>query len=150
MRSLRTVSSIFNTYQFLGVKNIKDVKDVVKFYHGMTISNNKDLNKKTTIGVNTWFNKGKDGIKIGVTNYQKEKLGNILDINFKKNNGDKVNSNEAVLRFIGVKSSIDFKLPFNYKILDKNIDILTPENLIYLSSNPECESHNWIIKVEEI
>ena len=86
----------------------------------------------------------KGHVYIGVTHFLEQELGDIYEISFDVNVGDKVEKGEVLGYFDTETVEHEFHMPVSGKIVQLNLDLAsTPENI-----NFDPYEEGWIIKLK--
>ena len=87
-------------------------------------------------------------VKIGLSEYAVEQLGEIVYVDFPYTIGDKIEHDDEIVFIESVKATDSIKAPFDGIIKDMNHAL--EEDLDTLNSDPENTNTSWLIKLDKL
>ena len=103
---------------------------------------------KTYLSNHEWLSEKNNIYKIGIDNYAKKQLDEIVYIDFNIDKEEIISKDHELVFIESVKAVETICAPFDCKIIDINSNLQT--NLDDINNNPECEDRSWILKLSKI
>ena len=91
-----------------------------------------------------WAKVEGDRIRVGITSFAVEQLGDITLVSFDVKPGDKLEAGKAFGTIESVKTLSDLFAPVDGKIVSVNADLTTKPELV----NEDCYGKGWMVVIE--